>query len=115
MGGGIVIKGTTVYHRRGDTGIILLDMLIDDTPFPLREGDKAVLTIKKNVRSSDFLLQKEAIDGYFIFLHEDTQDIPFGDYRYDVQVSLTEGQVITAVGPAVYKILPDITTVVKTT
>jgi hypothetical protein len=33
----------------------------------------------------------------------------YGNYWYDIQVSLAEGQVLTVVGPAQYQILPDVT------
>lgn len=109
--GGITIKGTTITHMRGDTGVLKLDIFIDGQPFDFRSGDTAVLSVKKRLKDSDYILQKTMNeDGQFVFVQADTQDIPFGEYRYDIQVTLKEGQVITAVGPAVYRIVADVTT-----
>lgn len=106
---GMKVKGKTIVHTRGDTAILRLNLDIDGEPFALREGDVAVFSVKKNLKDTDYLLQKTAADGKFVFQHEDTQGLPFGSYWYDIQVQLEGGQVITAVGPAQYRLVPDVT------
>lgn len=107
---GIKRTGKNIQHVRGDTGVIRVELETEDgTPFPFREGDSATLTIKKKLQDEQPILQKTTEDGLFIFQHEDTQGIPYGSYWYDIQVTLAEGQVMTAVGPAQYRLTPDVT------
>lgn len=106
---GMSVKGKNITHMRGDTAILNLDLKVDNEPFALGEGDIAVFSVKKNLKDTDYLLQKTAVDGKFVFQHEDTQGLPFGSYWYDIQVQLEGGQVITAVGPAQYRLVPDVT------
>lgn len=107
---GIVKVGNNVKHMRGDTGIIKVELYgADGSPFEFRDGDSATLTIKKKISDEKPVLQKTTTDGLFVFQHEDTQDMKYGNYWYDIQVTLAEGQVLTVVGPAQYQILPDVT------
>ena len=105
---GIRQVGKNIHHRRGDTGVIRVRMDIEGENFPFREDDVATLTIKKNLKDTEAVLTKQAVDGLFIFRKEDTINLPFGNYWYDIQVELAEGQSITIMGPAIYKLLPSV-------
>ena len=107
---GIQRVGKNINHVRGDTGIVRVEMeTCKGRRLRFRDGDSAVLTIKKKISDAKPVLQKMTTNGYFVFQHEDTQSLPIGNYWYDIQVTLKEGQVITAVGPAQYRLLPDVT------
>ena len=106
----LTIEGTTISHVRGDTGVIGLNLTKDGEPYTLGMNDVALFTVKKSVYDTDYVLQKTAINGRFNLLHADTQNITPGTYKYDVQVTTADGQVITVIGPATYKLLPDVTT-----
>lgn len=107
---GIQRVGKNINHVRGDTGIVRVEMeTCKGRRLRFRDGDSAVLTIKKKISDAKPVLQKLTTNGYFVFQHEDTQSLPIGNYWYDIQVTLKEGQVITAVGPAQYRLLPDVT------
>ena len=107
---GIQRVGKNINHVRGDTGIVRVEMeTCKGRRLRFRDGDSAVLTIKKKINDAKPVLQKMTTNGYFVFQHEDTQKLPIGTYWYDIQVTLKEGQVITAVGPAQYRLLPDVT------
>ena len=107
---GIQIQGQNILHMRGDTGILKLNLTSNGEPYEMSGDDVAVFTVKKNTKSEDILLQKTSTDGAFYFDHFDTQNLKAGIYVYDVQLSLSDGQVITVLGPGVYKLLPDVTT-----
>ena len=84
---------------RGDTQILTVS--INDAqglPYELKPSDKLVLTVKKSVYNKEVLLQK-TIDTSMIvrFDHEDTANLNFGEYVYDVQ--LTQGDIVTTVIP----------------
>jgi len=107
---GILMLGQNIYHRRGDTGVIRVQMKLYENapPFRFREGDTATLTIKKRLKDQPFILQKETTDGFFVMRHEDTAKIPYGVYFYDIKVRLKEGQYFTVAGPAQYHLLPSV-------
>lgn len=107
---GITVRGKNIYHMRGDTGIIDVDMRAYGYDFAFRDGDSAILSIKKKLSDDDYVLQKRADSkGMFVFFPEDTRGIAPGTYWYDIEVTFKEGQVLTIVGPAPYKILADVT------
>lgn len=102
---GIRMIGQNIYHRRGDTGVIRVNMY---QIHRYRSGDTATLTIKKHLRDEKPILQKETDSGYFAMTHEDTSKIPYGVYWYDIKLKLSEEQYFTVAGPAQYHLLPDV-------
>lgn len=106
---GMKIQGKNIVHMRGDTAVLNLNLTANGEPFALREGDSAIFSVKKKLKDSDYLLQKRAEDGKFVFRQSDTQNLPCGAYWYDIQVKTAEGQVVTAVGPAQYRLIADVT------
>ena len=108
MTGGIDVQGSRIRHRRGDTGVLRLFLFLGDSAYTIKDTDKAVLTVKKNFKS-DAILQIPMEESEFIFQPADTQGMKPGKYKYDVQVTLTTGEVVTvALGD--YILLPDVTT-----
>jgi hypothetical protein len=110
MMGGVEVKGHNIYHRRGDTGYLDVSLFLGDERYDLRDGDSGLFTVKKKKDSSDAVYQKVMTeDGGFILEPEDTAGLEPGVYYYDVQITLSSGDVNTiAIGK--YKLLGDITT-----
>ena len=106
---GMKIKGKNIVHTRGDTAVLRLNLSVDGEPFPLRSGDVATFSVKKNLKDSDYVYRKVAENGMFVFRQGDTQNVPFGNYWYDIEVKLQEGQVVTVAGPALYQLTADVT------
>jgi hypothetical protein len=109
MTGGIDVMGANIFHRRGDTGKLKVNLMIGDAPYVFKDGDNGLFTVKKRIGDEEIVLQKEMADGAFTLLPEDTKDLTPGSYRYDMQVTLSSGEVYT-VAMGKYKLLPDITT-----
>lgn len=109
MVGGIEVTGGNITHRRGDTGKLVVHLMVGDAPYVFHDGDTGLFTVKKRVGDDEIILQKEMSDGAFILLPADTKDLTPGSYRYDVQVTLSSGEVYT-VAMGKYRLLPDITT-----
>ena len=116
-----VIDGNRdVYHTRGDTGKITLDITTNGSE-NLAEYS-ATLSVKKKLTDSSYLLQKVAAknsygDYFFEFEHEDTQSLKAGSYYYDIQITAKaydeSGNLKTYVrtlGPLHYNLLNDVTT-----
>lgn len=110
MMGNIEVRGRNVYHRRGDTGWLDVMLFMGCQPYDLKAGDSGLFTVKKNKNSEDVLYQKVMTeDGGFLIEPEDTAGLKPGTYFYDVEITLSTGEVSTiAIGK--YKLLGDITT-----
>ena len=97
-----------ILHTRGDTGDITLEITVNGSPVNFT----AMFSLKKTFESKSYLLQKELIEGHLRLKHEDTQHLPFGHYRYDIEAhwddGTEEGGVVT-VGPYEYRLQPDVT------
>lgn len=112
--GGIRIEGQKIIHMRGDSALLAIDLWLNGKPYEMQEGDSAVLTVKKNIKASDFLFQKTMEDGAFYIVPADTINLKApASYIYDVQMTLADGQVYTVAGPATYRLLCDVTTEVQ--
>lgn len=106
---GMKVQGQNITHMRGDTAVLRLTLNVNGEPYTLRDGDIATFSVKKKLKDEEYVFQKKAQDGVFLFKQSDTQDLPFGQYWYDVQLKLAGGQVVTAVGPAQYRLVADVT------
>lgn len=105
-----IIKKGNIFHTRGDTADFHINIKINDEPISNYE---AVFSVKKTFKDEEYLLQIPVDDGSVHISHEDTQNLPFGDFYYDIQVRIDneteEGRYIT-IGPYQYHLQPDVTT-----
>ena len=103
------IRKGVIYHTRGDTADFDININIDDETVT---GYDAVMSAKKTLKDKFYLFQITADDGHIHISHETTQDIPAGDYWYDIEIHINddteEGRYIT-VGPYQYHLQPDVT------
>lgn len=104
------INGTTITMTRGDTARIEVQMQYEnDTPYMAYYGDVIRFTVKKNYDDSRPLIVKDIMarqddseDALTIVdsveLHiapEDTRDLPYGQYKYDIQLLRVNGDIDT--------------------
>lgn len=97
---------------RGDTArfsIVILNE-ISDSAYSISDNDQLTLTVKKKVKDEDVLMQK-TITGSTLFhiKPEDTSSLSFGKYVYDVQLTTSDGDVYTIVGPTTFELLAEVT------
>lgn len=106
-----------IWMTRGDDAY--LDLEIKQQTFPyenyeLQEGDYAILSVRRSKEeskedSNPLLIQIPLIDGNFHISPENTESLDFGNYIYDVQLTLANGNVNTIIGPNIFRILPEVT------
>ena len=89
----------TIHITRGDTGVLNLSLKRNNEPYILGESDTCVLTVKKNTTDAKALMVKQLVDGQFTIEPSDTAALEFGIYKYDIQVTTSEGVVCTVVAP----------------
>lgn len=84
---------------RGTTMSFLLTVKNDDgTNYTLSDGEKIIFGVKLEPEKGDYIIKKVITsenaqdNGYIISLKpEDTQQMDFKDYRYDIGLQTTEG------------------------
>lgn len=85
----VYLENNIISFVRGDTFSFLIELLTtDDLPYELKENDKLVFTVKKTSRQSNVLIQKVINSSMEVTIeHDDTADLPYGKYVYDVQLT----------------------------
>ena len=118
----VIQKGVKVVLNISDTGVIKLTRgdtarfsvgilnEISDSAYSISDNDQLTLTVKKKVKDEDSLIQK-TITGATLFhiKPEDTSSLSFGKYVYDVQLTTSDGDVYTIVGPTTFELLAEVT------
>ena len=104
------IRKGVIYHTRGDTADFDINIKLDGESV---YDYTAVMSVKRNLKDSTYLFQTDADEyGHIHIDHETTQELPAGDYYYDIEVHINddteEGRYIT-IGPYQYHLQPDVT------
>lgn len=107
----LYVSGTNVKLTRGDSAELCVDLKnLDGTPYTLTENDALVLTIKVDANVSEALLELEADEnGSFTFIPSDTEDMAYGTYKYDIQLTTPQGEVYTVIPVSTFTILEEVT------
>lgn len=97
---------------RGDTvefNIIVqqLDENGNISEYTLEEGDVLTFTVKKNTKTKEPLIQKTGV--HITILPEDTQDLDYKTYKYDVQLTMANGTVDTIIPPSDFIVQDEVT------
>lgn len=83
----IVVDNNKVTIVRGDTGslTVAVNEIVDgeEQEYTPQTGDTFVFRMAKSF-GGEPLIEKELQDGEIEFASADTEDLPFGDYFYDV-------------------------------
>ena len=111
----MIVNGTNLKMTRGDSGAIRV--AVSDAAgetVPLEDGDMIELTVREHLRASEKMLYKkitEFVDGEaLITIHpEDTSNLKFKAYVYDIQLTRANGQVQTIVKPSRFEVGSEVT------
>ena len=101
------VSGTTITLTRGDTFVALISITKQDgTPYVPNDGDKVRFAMKAKYEDPEPLVVKDIpIDTLTLtLLPEDTKDLSFGKYVYDIQLTKADGTVDTFITKATIKI-----------
>ena len=99
------LKGTRISLIRGDTLIVGIEIKRNGEPYEVQSDDVIRFALKRAIMkkdSTDFLdnapLVTKIIPNDTLTLRlesEDTADLPFGNYSYDIQLTMGDGTVDT--------------------
>lgn len=100
----------TMEIIRGDSGEFEIKLYRDEygeEEYQLQEGDTLFFTVKKNTKTEEVLIQKS---GPLVMIDpEDTADLPYGKYKYDVEFTFASGYVDTVVPPTLFSVKEEVT------
>lgn len=105
------VSGTTITLTRGDTFMANISInKQDDTPYTPVEGDSVRFAMKSSYEDAEPVLVKNIpIDTMrLIFEPDDTKELPFGQYVYDVQLTKASGEVDTFITKAKLKLTEEV-------
>lgn len=108
----LYIDDKTIKLTRGDTARLTVPItnLANNGEYTMESGDILYFTVKKTAKDSDFLFQKSVTGSNSIHIKpEDTADLSFGKYKYDVQLTTATGDVYTVIEPSIFEVMEEIT------
>ena len=108
----LYIDDKTIKLTRGDTARLTVPIinLANNGEYTMESGDILYFTVKKTAKDSDFLFQKSITGSNSIHIRpEDTADLSFGKYKYDVQLTTATGDVYTVIEPSTFEVMEEIT------
>ena len=117
-----ILSNNTIIMTRGDSlrTSLTLGQSIDGevVPYVPLEGDVIRFALKHNTYNSSFteFLDEEPLilkiipnDTLVLALEpEDTKKLGFGDYVYDIQITLADGTVDTFIDNATFRLAPEV-------
>ena len=105
------IKDNQITLTRGDSAKMLIELTqADGTEYPMQKGDVLTFTLRKKVESTGKLIEKIFNEKHIEFIPEDTVDLDFGNYVYDVVLTTSAGEVYTVVSVSNFVIAKEVHT-----
>lgn len=100
----LFIDGNNIKLTRGDTAYIEVPINVEtdegSAPYILDPDDTLTLSVKKKIKDEETLLQKVVKGSSTIhFMPDDTKEMDFGTYIYDIQLTTSSGDIYTVIGP----------------
>lgn len=111
----MLVQGTNITMIRGDTEAFNVTLQDEDgAKVDLVVGDTVYFTVKTSINTHIKILQKvvtEFVDGVAQIKIEpqDTKELKFDTYVYDVQISFASGAVKTIIPPSDFIVSGEIT------
>ena len=114
---GVITDGRNITMTRGDTLRLNVEIYtLDKTRYYPAVGDSMRFALKQKKYNKDRtnyfdakpLINKEIVDAVLVLDPEDTQNLNFGEYVYDVEITLAGGDVCTIIPHADFVIAEEV-------
>lgn len=116
---GFSVIRNRISITRGDSAQITLTIRdrVTGKPFVPGADDRLTFTVKRAVTDKEVLIIKTLDNGIIrqesdcllLLLPEDTAVLPFGTYRYDVELVLVSGYTDTVIPPSLFIVTGEVT------
>lgn len=114
----VEIDGTTITMTRGDTLCVNVEMTLDDEPYVPSGNDSirfALKTPKMTGGRAEYkdqeplILKPIPIDTcQLVLTPTDTKQLSFGQYVYDIEITMEDGTVDTFISEATFILSPEV-------
>lgn len=107
----MTVNGLSLEMTRGDTESITVTC----EGHPFEQGDIIEMTVRKRASSEDRALYKRVEEfnedgsATIPINPEDTEEMSFGAYMYDIQLTFADGTVVTIIKPNSFVLLEEVT------
>lgn len=104
-------SNNNIKLTRGDSASIGVDLKNPDgSAYVLQSGDVLMFTVKYNCITEDIIIQKDiSLNAMINILPSDTNNLLYGNYYYDVQLTKANGEVNTVIPPRDFIIDKEVT------
>ena len=99
-----------IYLTRGDSASFVPSVTDDSgNAYTIQADDTVIMTVKKTTSDTAYLFQKNLINSEFAIKPADTEALDYGDYVYDVQLTMANGYNDTIIPPTLFRIMEEVT------
>lgn len=105
------VNRNTIYLTRGDTFKAVLTISYPDgSIYTPQEGDTIRFALKHSIDDEECIIFREIpIDTMLLVIYpEDTKELEFGTYVYDIQLTKANGDVDTFITASKFKITAEV-------
>ena len=105
------VRKNTIFLTRGDTFKAHLTINYPDgSVYTPKEGDSIRFALKENIEDEECLIWRDIpIDTMLLVLYpEDTKELEFGSYVYDIQLTKANGDVDTFITASKLKLTAEV-------
>lgn len=107
------ISNNDVSLTRGDTARLTVPTYVtindEKQPYTVKEDDVLTLTVKKDYADEVPLIEKKITgSNMFHIKPEDTKELDFGTYKYDVQLTTADGDNYTVIDDKKFNITKEV-------
>ena len=104
------IRNNQIFLTRGDSACIILTIEDDDgNEYTPSANDTITFTVKKSPYNKKVLIQHTFSNNELIISPEDTMNLEYGDYVFDVELNNQGILVSTIVSPNLFKLCEEVT------
>lgn len=101
------ITNTDIYLTRGDSALLELKITDEDGhTWEPTSTDKVIFCLKRSPENPEPLLTIQAAEGQtdILLYPNDTKELSFGEYIYDIHVETTSGNIFTVIADSKFEI-----------
>lgn len=103
-------QNNTITLTRGDTAVLKLDIIDEQgIPYDVTDSDVVIFTLKRSVLDKAVVFQKSMVDGKITIQPQDTANLEYGQYFYNVELTKEDGFVATVIPPHRFVIAEEVT------
>lgn len=114
------IHGTSIFLTRGDTAYLQFPLynaifkdgkVVEKSEYEIDEQDSLTITVSKKANDASAAVFRHTVfgDNTIKIVPSDTRDLVIGQYRYDVELVMANGDVFTVVKDSAFNITNEVT------